>query len=55
MLGMQTHENDCGSLIKTTQGPDAASDPNGMNLPATRRFDEAVNLLESQAMMVAED
>lgn len=54
VLGMQTHENNRGPLIKTAHGPDAASDTDGMNLPATRRFDEAVNLLESQAVMGAE-
>jgi len=55
VLGMQAHENDCWPLIKTTHGPDAASDPDGMNLPATRRFDEAVNLLESQAVMATQN
>ena len=51
MLGVQTHENDGRSFIKTAHGPDAASDTDGMNLPATRRFDEAVNLFKPQAMM----
>ena len=54
VLGMQTHDNDCWPLIKTAHGPDAASNPDRMNLSATRRFDEAVNLLESQAVMGTE-
>jgi hypothetical protein len=54
VLGMQTHENNCGPLIKTAHGPDGASDTEGMDLPATRRFDEAVNHLEFQAVMGAE-
>ena len=54
VLGMQTHENDCGPFIKTAHGPDAASDTDGIDLPATQRFDEAMNLLESQAVMAAE-
>ena len=54
VLGMQTHEKDCWPLIKTAHGPDAASDTDGMNLPATRMFDEAVNHLEFQTVMGAE-